>query len=186
MGDEPWVSVDWEAMRSFARAAEERRERILGTILITDIVDSTALASSMGPSRWRELLAQHNERAQRVLDRYQGRLIKTTGDGLLALFDGTERAVEAAADIRDAVGQLDIRIRAGLHTGEVELLPGDVRGLAIHVAARIMGIAGPGEVLVSSTVRELLDGSDLVFEDRGSHELKGISGARQLFALARR
>ena len=172
-------------MRSFGRGAEERRERVLGTILITDIVDSTALASVLGPSRWRELLALHNERAQRVLDRYQGRLIKTTGDGLLALFDGTERAVEAAADIRDAVGQLDIRIRAGLHTGEVELLPGDVRGLVIHVAARIMDLAAPGDVLVSSTVCELLDGSDLVFEDRGSHELKGISGARHVFLLAR-
>jgi class 3 adenylate cyclase len=173
-------------MRSFARGADERRERVLGTILITDIVDSTALASALGPSRWRELLAQHNERAQRVLDRHLGRLIKTTGDGLLALFDGTERAVDAAAGIRDAVGQLDIQIRAGLHTGEVELVPGDVRGLAIHVAARIMSLAAPGEVLVSSTVRELLDGSDLVFEDRGTHELKGINGARQVFVLARR
>jgi class 3 adenylate cyclase len=185
LGDEPWVSIDWEAMRSFARGAEERRERVLGTILITDIVDSTAVASAVGPSRWRELLAQHNERAQRVLDRYQGRLIKTTGDGLLVLFDGTERAVEAAAGVRDEVERLDIQIRAGLHIGEVELLPGDVRGLAVHVASRIMSLAAPGEVLVSGTVRELLDGSHLVFEDRGSHELKGVSGARQVFVLTR-
>lgn len=184
IGDEPWVSVDWEAMRAFGRAATERRERILGSILITDIVDSTALASTLGRSRWRELLAQHNERAQRVIDRYQGRLVKTTGDGLLAIFDGTERAVEAAASIREAVGHLDLRIRAGIHTGEVEVLPGDVRGLAVHVAARIMSLAAPGEILVSGTVRELLDGSDLTFEDRGSHELKGITGARQVFALA--
>ncbi len=184
VGDVPWVSVDWEAMRSFGRGAEERRERVLATVLVTDIVDSTALASALGRSRWRELLAQHNELAQRVLDRHQGRLIKTTGDGLLALFDGTERAVQAAAGIGDSVGRLDLRIRAGLHTGEVELLPGDVRGLPVHIAARIMSLSAPGEVLVSSTVRDLLDGSDLVFEDRGSHQLKGVNGTRQLFALA--
>jgi len=184
VGDVPWVSVDWEAMRSFGRGAEERRERVLATVLVTDIVDSTALASALGRSRWRELLAQHNELAQRVLDRHQGRLIKTTGDGLLALFDGTERAVQAAAGIADSLGRLDLRIRAGLHTGEVELLPGDVRGLPVHIAARIMSLSAPGEVLVSSTVRDLLDGSDLVFEDRGSHQLKGVNGTRQLFALA--
>ena len=184
VGDVPWVSVDWEAMRSFGRGAEERRERVLVTVLVTDIVDSTALASALGRSRWRELLAQHNELAQRVLDRHQGRLIKTTGDGLLALFDGTERAVQAAAGIADSLGRLDLRIRAGLHTGEVELLPGDVRGLPVHIAARIMSLSAPGEVLVSSTVRDLLEGSDLVFEDRGSHQLKGVNGTRQLFALA--
>ncbi len=184
VGDVPWVSVDWEAMRSFGRGAEERRERVLATVLVTDIVDSTALASALGRSRWRELLAQHNELAQRVLDRHQGRLIKTTGDGLLALFDGTERAVQAAAGIADSLGRLDLRIRAGLHTGEVELLLGDVRGLPVHIAARIMSLSAPGEVLVSSTVRDLLEGSDLVFEDRGSHQLKGVNGTRQLFALA--
>ncbi len=183
VGDAPWVSIDWEAMRTYGRPAGERRERILGSILITDIVDSTALASRVGPSRWRELLAQHNERAQRVIDRYQGRLVKTTGDGVLALFDSTERAVRAAAGIRESVLQLDLQVRAGINTGEVELLPDDVRGLAVHVAARIQDLAAPGEILVSGTSRDLLEGSDLNFEDRGSHELKGISGARQVFAL---
>jgi class 3 adenylate cyclase len=183
VGDEPWVSVDWEAMRSFGRAATERRERVLGTILITDIVDSTATASALGQGRWRELLGEHNERAQRTLDRYQGRLVKSTGDGLLALFDGTERAVRAAVAIREAVRPLDLRIRAGIHTGEVELLPDDVHGFAVHVAARISALALADEVLVSGTVRELLDGSDLAFEDRGMHELKGVTGPRQIFAL---
>ena len=106
-----------------------------------------------------------------------------TGDGVLALFDSTERAVRAAAGIRESVGPLDLQVRAGIHTGEVEVLPDDVRGLAVHVAARIQVLAAPGEILVSGTSRDLLEGSDLNFEDRGSHELKGISGARQVFAL---
>lgn len=183
LGDTPWVSVDWEAMRTYGRGTGQLGGRVLGSILITDIVDSTALASRVGPSRWRDLLAQHNEGAQRVIDRYQGRLVKTTGDGVLALFDSTERAIRAAVGIREAVQQLELQVRAGIHTGEVELLPDDVRGLAVHVAARIQDLAAPGEILVSGTSRDLLEGSDLTFEDRGSHELKGISGGRQVFAL---
>jgi class 3 adenylate cyclase len=183
LGDTPWVSVDWEAMRTYGRGAGHPGGLVLGSILITDIVDSTALASRVGPARWRDLLAQHNERAQRVIDRYQGRLVKTTGDGVLALFDSTERAIRAAVGIREAVQQLELQVRAGIHTGEVELLPDDVRGLAVHVAARIQDLAAPGEILVSGTSRDLLEDSDLTFEDRGSHELKGISGGRQVFAL---
>ncbi|MDQ2965762.1 MAG: hypothetical protein M3R57_07935, partial [Chloroflexota bacterium] len=183
VGDDPWVSVDWEAMRTYGRGARTMGQRVLGSILITDIVDSTAFASRVGPSRWRDLLAEHNELAQRVIDRYQGRLVKTTGDGVLALFDSTERAVQAAVGVREAVQQLELQVRAGIHTGEVELLPDDVRGLAVHVAARIQTLAAPGEILVSGTSRDLLEGSDLDFEDRGSHELKGVSGGRQVFAL---
>lgn len=183
VGDEPWVSVDWEAMRTYGRGSGKPGERVLGAILITDIVDSTALASRIGPASWRDLLAQHNERAQRVIDRHQGRLVKTTGDGVLALFDSTERAIRAAVGIREAVQELQLQVRAGIHTGEVELLQDDVRGIAVHLAARIEALAAPGEILVSGTSRDLLEGSDLTFEDRGSHELKGISGARQVFAL---
>ena len=184
VGDEPWVSVDFEAMRDYGRTAEQRTDHVLATIVFTDIVDSTAIAARVGSGAWRELVARHNERAERAIDRHRGRLIKTTGDGLLAIFDGAERAVQGALLLRSSARSLDLEIRAGIHTGEVTLLSGDVRGLAVHAAARIMALAQPGEVLVSQTVRDLLDGSALGFADRGLHELKGIPGARQLYSVA--
>jgi class 3 adenylate cyclase len=183
VGDAPWVSVDFEAMRSYGRTIEDRGDRFLTSMLFTDIVGSTALAATLGPSKWKELLAQHNERAERVIDRHHGRLAETTGDGLLALFDGAERAVRSAIAVREAMKALDLEIRQGVHTGEIELVGGSVRGIAVHLAARIMALAGPGEILVSSTVRDLVDASGLAFLDRGAHELKGFSGARQVFAV---
>ena len=184
IGDEPWITVDFAGMRSFARPSVGTGERILSTILFTDIVDSTAMAVRLGDAKWRELLSHHNELGRYELDRFRGREIDTTGDGFLALFDGAERAVRAAAGICRAAGDLGIQIRAGVHTGEVELVPGNVRGVAVHMAARVMALAGPSEVLVSGTTHDLLAGSDLFFEDRGLHELKGITGARQVYALA--
>ena len=184
VGDEPWVSVDFLAMRTYGRSADERRERTLASILITDIVDSTARASELGPGQWRELLAAHNESAERVIDRLGGRLIKTTGDGVLALFGSAEGAVRAAVAVKDAVETLELQIRSGVDTGEVELLSGDVRGLAVHAAARISALAAPGEVLVSGTTRDLLEASGLRFEDRGRHALKGLAGERQVYALS--
>ena len=183
VGDETFVAYDVAGVRSFARV-DERTQRVLGALLFTDIVDSTALAESMGPTRWRELVGMHNERIQFELDRYRGRLVKTTGDGVLALFDGSERAVRAAAAICLAAKSLGLTIRAGIHTGEVEVAAGDVRGLAVHVAARVMALAGPSQVFVSATTRELVAHSGLTFVDAGSHELKGVSGARQLYCLA--
>jgi class 3 adenylate cyclase len=183
-GEEPWVAVDFAGMRSFARPVVGNGERILSTILFTDIVDSTAMAVRLGDSAWRELLSRHNEKGRYELDRFRGREIDTTGDGFLALFDSSERAVRAAAGICLAARDLGIEVRAGVHTGEVELVPGNVRGVAVHMAARVMALAGPGEVLISGTTYELLAGSSLVFESRGSHELKGIAGARQIYALA--
>ena len=183
IGGEPFVAYDVAGVRSFARI-DEKTQRVLGALVFTDIVDSTALAESLGPARWRELVGTHNERIQLELDRYRGRLVKTTGDGVLALFDGSERAVRAAAAICLAAKSLGLTIRAGIHTGEVEVAPGDVRGLAVHVAARVMGLAGPGQVYVSATTRELVADSGLVFDDAGTHELKGVSGARQLYRLA--
>lgn len=182
IGDEPWVTYDVAGMRSYARV-DESTQRVLGAVLFTDILDSTAIAERVGAARWRELVAQHNERIQLELDRFRGRLIKTTGDGVLALFDSSERAVRAGAAICLAAKSLGLAIRAGVHTGEVELVAGDVRGLAVHVAARIMALAGPSQVFVSATTHELLAGSSLSFVDAGSHELKGISGARQLYCL---
>ena len=183
VGDEPFVAYDVAGVRSFARV-DTNTQRILGAVLFTDIVDSTALAASIGAARWRELVGIHNERIQFELDRFRGRLVKTTGDGVLALFDGSERAVRAAAAICIEAKRLGIMIRAGVHTGEVELTAGDVRGLAVHVAARVMAVAGPGEVLVSATTWELVADAGLAFEDAGIHELKGVTGARQLYRLA--
>ena len=185
IGDEPWVSVDFAGMRAFARPVVGSGERILSTILFTDIVDSTATAVRLGDAAWGDLLARHNERGRFEMDRYRGREIDTTSDGFLALFDSSERAVRCAAGIVAGTRELGLAIRAGVHTGEVELVPGNVRGVAVHVAARVMALAGPGEVLLSGTTRELLAGSGLEFEHRGIHELKGLDGARPVFALAR-
>lgn len=184
IGDAPWITVDFAGMRSFARPMVGSGERILSTILFTDIVDSTAMAVRLGDAAWRELLSRHNERGRFELDRFRGREIDTTGDGFLALFDSSERAVRAAAGICVAARDLGIQVRAGVHTGEVELVPGNVRGVAVHMAARVMALAGPSEVLISGTTHDLLAGSSLVFDDRGLHELKGITGSRQIFALA--
>jgi len=183
VGDEPYVTIDYAGMRSFARPTVGTGERILGSILFTDVVDSTATLARVGDPAWRDLLRRHNELAQFELDRYRGRLIKQTGDGLLALFDGTERAVRCASAIAAGSAAIGLPIRAGIHTGEIERIPGDIRGVAVHMAARVMAIAGPGEILVSASTRELLAGSALEFEDRGNHELKGLPGSRQLFAV---
>ena len=183
IGDEPWIAIDFRGARSYARPLAASTDRILATVLFTDIVDSTQRLRQMGDTAWRDLLAQHNELVQFELDRYRGRLIKHTGDGVVALFDGGARAVECAAAIVARVATIDLQIRAGLHTGEVELVADDVRGVAVHLASRIMDEAGPGEVLVSGVTRELLAGSGLAFESRGQHALKGIDGERELFAL---
>jgi class 3 adenylate cyclase len=185
VGDEPWVSVDFEAMRAYARAEPTSGRRSLFSILFTDIVDSTALAVAHGPAAWRDVVSRHNELSERMIDRHTGRLVKTTGDGVIALFDSAERAVRAGSELSDGLRSIELRIRAGVHTGEVELAQGDVRGVAVHTAARIMALAGPDEIWVSATVRELVDGTSLEFEDRGRHELKGIPGERQLYSLTR-
>ncbi len=183
VGDDAFVAYDVAGVRSFARA-DQQTQRVLGAVLFTDIVDSTALAESLGPARWLELVGMHNERVQFEIDRFRGRLVKTTGDGVLALFDSSERAVRAAAAICRAVIPMGLTVRAGIHTGEVEVVAGDVRGLAVHVAARVMALAGPGQVYVSGGTRELVADSGLEFVDAGVHDLKGVSGARQLFRLA--
>jgi class 3 adenylate cyclase len=185
IGDEPWVSVDFEAMRAYGRADLAAGRRTLSSILFTDIVDSTAQAIALGPARWRNLVSRHNELAERVIDEHDGRLVKTTGDGVIGLFDSAEQAVRAAASLGDALRPLAIRIRSGVHSAEVEVAKDDVRGVAVHAAARIMNLAEPDGVWVSATVRDLVDGTGLEFEDSGVHELKGIPGQRQLFRLVR-
>lgn len=159
-------------------------ERVLSTVLFTDIVGSTEMAASLGDRRWRDLLDEHNAAVRRELERFRGREVDVAGDGFLATFDGPARAIRCAAAIGEAVGTLGLRIRAGLHTGEVELSGADVRGIAVHIAARVMALSGPRAILVSSTVKDLVVGSGIEFEDRGTHELKGVPGEWRLFAVA--
>jgi class 3 adenylate cyclase len=183
VGDEPFVSIDFEAMRGFAKADPTRTRRTLATVLMTDIVDSTARAVALGPAGWQDAIARHNRLAEHTIDDHEGRLVKTTGDGVIGLFDSAERAVRAALDICRAVHALDIRVRAGVQTGEIEMSASDVRGVVVHATARMMALAGADEVIVSTTVRDLLDGTGLEVEDFGRHELKGLPGDRQLYRL---
>ena len=186
--------VDDEAHRATMEATERfvsrltRRvdpERVLATVLFTDIVNSTEQASQLGDSAWRDLLQRHHAIVRRELAEFQGRELDTAGDGFFAAFDGPARAVRAASSIRDALQPLELEIRTGLHTGECEVSDGKIVGVAASIGARISSLAAPGEVLVSSTVKDLVTGSGLQFEDRGEHQLKGIPEAWRLFAVAR-
>jgi class 3 adenylate cyclase len=184
VGDIPVVQYDFAGMRTFALPAAGRSERILATLVATDIVDSTATAERVGPAAWRTMLAELNADSRRQIDKFRGKVVANTGDGLIALFDGAERAVRCGAGLSDAAAKLGFELRCGVHTGEVEIIPDNVRGVAVHLVARVMALAAPGEVLVSGTTHELVADSDLQFEDRGSHELKGVTGARQVWALS--
>jgi class 3 adenylate cyclase len=159
-------------------------DRVLATILFTDIVNSTGQAARLGDRRWREVLNRHDTVVEREVERFRGRKVKSTGDGVLATFDGPGRAVRCAGAIRDEVQALGLEIRAGLHSGEIELHEDDVSGIAVHIGQRVAAHARPNEVLVSRTVADLLAGSDLVFRDQGEHELKGVTGSWRLFQVA--
>jgi class 3 adenylate cyclase len=163
--------------------SEPDPDRVLATVMFTDIVGSTERATEVGDRRWRELLDEHDELTRTEIGRHSGREIKTTGDGVLATFDGPARAIRCATTVAAGTDRLGLQIRAGLHTGECELRDSDVGGIAVHIGARVMAEAGPGEVLVSRTVKDLTVGSDIRFEDRGEHELKGVPGEWQLFAV---
>ena len=168
-----------------ARTWEEGEpDRVLATVLFTDIVDSTAKAVELGDARWREFVREHHALVRTQLARFHGREVDTAGDGFLASFDGPARAIRCGCALRDGLGSLGIDVRVGLHTGECELIEGKVGGVAVHTGARVAAKAGPGEVLVSSTVKDLVAGSGIEFADRGSHELKGIPGEWRLYAVA--
>ena len=164
-------------------AGPPKSDRQLSTVLFTDIVDSTGVIAKIGDARWRDLLERQRVIVRRELDRHQGLEVDTAGDGFLATFDGPTRAVRCACLARDAVRDLGIEIRAGLHTGEVEVLGDGLAGVAVHIGQRVLATAGPSEVLVSSTVRDLTAGSGLEFEDRGLHALKGVPDEWRLFAV---
>ncbi|MGH7856658.1 MAG: adenylate/guanylate cyclase domain-containing protein, partial [Candidatus Binatia bacterium] len=158
-------------------------DRVLATVLFTDIVGSTRKAAELGDSSWRDLITQHDASVRRQIERFGGRLVETTGDGALATFDGPARGIRCAVAIRDALRALGLYNRAGLHTGEIELMGDGIGGIAVHIGARVQASAGAGEVLVSSTVKDLVIGSGIEFEDRGTHELRGVPGEWRLYAV---
>jgi class 3 adenylate cyclase len=182
IGDEPVVQVEWSGIRAFAGFPTGIHSRVLVTLLFTDVVGSTALAARLGNTRWRELLSRHFESARAELERYRGREVDTTGDGLLATFAAPAPALHCASAIQAAARAEALQIRAGVHVGEVELVGNDVRGVAVHEAARITGEAAGDEILVSETAR-LFAGPELAFEDRGVHTLKGLDGEWRLSAF---
>jgi class 3 adenylate cyclase/pimeloyl-ACP methyl ester carboxylesterase len=166
------------------RREEEELDRVLATVLFTDVIGSTDKACELGDRAWTELLERHHQTVRALLARYRGTEVTTTGDGFLATFDGPARAVKCAQGICEAVRPLGLEVRAGCHTGEIELLGADVGGIAVHIGARVGALAGPSEVLVTSTVKDLVAGSGLAFDDRGEHRLKGVPDAWHLYALA--
>ena len=183
VGDQNSVLDEVEEFLTGVRRGPEP-DRVLATILFTDIVGSTERAAQAGDDRWRDLLDRHNVLIRRELDHFRGREVDTAGDGFLATFDGPARAVRCAREIADTVPGLGLELRSGLHTGEVELAGEHVRGIAVHIGARVAAMAGPREVLVSSTVKDLVAGSGIAFEDRGEHSLKGIPGTWRIYLAA--
>jgi class 3 adenylate cyclase/pimeloyl-ACP methyl ester carboxylesterase len=182
---EPW-RASFDEINEFLTGtrAAIAEDRVLATVLFTDIVDSTRRAVAMGDRDWHALLDAHDAVVRAQLSRFRGREVNTSGDSFLAMFDGPQRAIRCAVSIRDAVQSLGIEVRAGLHTGECEVRGDDIGGVGVHIGARVCGLAGPSEVLVSSTLRDLVIGSGLEFDERGAHELKGVPGEWRLFAVA--
>lgn len=183
LGDEPCIQIEWSGLRAFAgfRLAGTHN-RALVTLVFTDLVDSTATANRLGDAAWRELLSAHYEAIRAELELHHGHEVNTTGDGLLATFDGPAAALRCASAIRRTAAREDLHIRASVHVGEVELVGTDIRGIAVHEAARILSEAGMDEILLSATTRALATSSGFVFQDRGTHAFKGLDGEWELFA----
>lgn len=182
---EAYVTI-WKHVREMATGSPDRSDsdRFLGTVLFTDLVASTELLARIGDAKYRDLRATHERQVRLHVEEAGGRLVNVIGDGTISLFDGPTRAVRAAEQIRRAAGELDVKVRFGVHTGELERTGHDVTGLSVHIGARINALAAPGEILVSSTVHDLVVGSGLAFVDRGMHELKGVPGQWTVYALA--
>jgi len=183
VGDADRTIDEMEEFLTGSRSEIEADDRVLATVLFTDIVDSTKRAAELGDRQWRGLLERHDGVVREQLQRFRGREVKNLGDGFLATFDGPARAIRCAAAISQSVQPLGIDVRSGLHTGEIELKRDDIAGIAVHVAARVADMAGPGESLVSSTVRDLVAGSGLSFEDRGFHALRGLPEQMHLYTV---
>jgi class 3 adenylate cyclase len=177
------VGIEFSGSRMFAVPPDAVGEGIVATLLFTDIVGSTAVLARVGDAAWREMLLAHNVAMRAELERFRGRELKTTGDGFLAAFDSASRAVRCAQAMVAAARACGLDVRVGCHTGEVELVHGDAHGVAVHAAARVMALAGAGQVFVSWTTRDLLAGSAISVETAGSHELKGLDGMREIFRI---
>jgi class 3 adenylate cyclase len=174
---------EFERLATALRDEQSTFDRVLATVLFTDIVGSTAKAAALGDAAWKDLIARHDALTRTEVERFRGTVIRTTGDGLLATFDGPARGVRCAQAIIEALRPLGLTVRAGLHTGEIELAGGDLAGVGVHIGARVGALAGDGEVWATSTVRDLVVGSGLVFEDAGQHELRGVPDAWRLYRL---
>jgi class 3 adenylate cyclase len=183
IGDEPCELLSWIGVRGWLEPLASLKERVLTTIAFTDIVDSTGTAARLGPSAWGELVATHEARVRETLSRFLGREIRMTGDGVLAIFDGAARAVRCVHALLEVGRDLGLGVRGSVHTGEVEITDEDLRGIAVHEAARMLGLAGDGEVLVSATTAALIGDAGFRFEDRGDHSFKGIDGPRRVFRV---
>ena len=183
IGDEPAVLIEWSGMRTFAGSFGEHHDRILVALLFTDLVQSTATLVSVGDVAWRELLAANQHAIRSEVEHFKGRIVDSAGDGVLAVFDAPARALRCASRIRAASNGQGLQVRIGIHAGEVATSGEEVRGIAVHEAARIMAAAAPDEILVSDTITVLVTGLDLVFADRGEHELRGV-GTRRLFVFS--
>jgi class 3 adenylate cyclase len=184
VGDEPFVTLEWTSARVVG-AGPAAGQRVLATVLFSDIVDSTSTLARIGDEAWRGVLVEHNRRLRDAFNAYRGREIDTTGDGFLVVFDSASRAVECGVAMTRAAEEMGISIRVGIHTGEVEFAGDNARGVAVHAAARVMAVARPDEVIVSATTRDLLEGSAMRFADAGTHELKGLTGPRALYRVIR-
>jgi class 3 adenylate cyclase len=182
VGDEPAVLLDFLGnIDQLGRPTTS--DRIVTTLVMTDIVDSTATASRLGDNTWKQLLAEHNRLVRSRLERYLGTEVNTTGDGFLAMFASARGAIRCAMSIRDATAGIGLPVRIGVHTGEIELLPGDIGGVAVHAAARVMALGGASAIMVSSSTRSLVDDDAFHFESKGEHELKGLANSLGVFAL---
>lgn len=183
VGGEECETMDWTGVRSWLSPLDNLSRRVLLTVLFTDLVDSTGTATSLGPTRWGELLAQHGSIVADTLHRFRGDLVSTTGDGVLATFDGAARAIRCAPALHEALRALGVHIRIGIHTGEVDLAKADISGVTVHEAARILALAGPGETLVSDTTAGLVSDADIALVEYGNHELRGTGKFRMLFRV---
>jgi class 3 adenylate cyclase len=183
VGDEPLETIAWTGARGWIAPLESMTERVLATVLFTDIVDSTGTALRLGDRVWADTLGSYDVRTRETIERFRGRVVKTTGDGVLATFDGAARAVRCAVALRRDAGDLGLEIRAAVHTGEIELAGSDIRGVAVHEASRLLGLASDGGIVVSAVTASLAGDAGLDFEDLGEQELRGLAGSRRVFAV---
>jgi class 3 adenylate cyclase len=183
VGTEPWHSVEYTSARLFGLAPDQMGRTVLTTLLFTDIVGSTRTLEQVGDDRWRELVLAHNRAIREQLDAYLGREVDATGDGFLAMFDSATAAVRSGQSMTQAASTIGLHIRVGCHSGEVQVVGGKARGAAVHAAARVMALAGPDQLFVSSTTRDLLSGSGMRLEPEGFHELKGFDEPREIFRV---